>query len=301
MAGPLSPSRPHGMHPNQGSVVIHRNVLGAVAINRLSRSWICRQTIGKESLGVARSGVRSTRSCSSARSPFNPISFFGCISSSWLRRYSINCDRLLFVPLAEGEYEVQILAVWKMRDVRHACRTIVAYRLQLFLVLMRAHDHDVGTHMKFIAISGISRFIRNPGADVHVRDADRCNVRFAAGQAVFHPVHKNGIETAGLIMRIAGYSRQTSPAIRSLAQKAILTTGLLGPIQDRCVFCDERWPSSQGVGNLGGVRGGMVLRVLVKGNCCHGQKTEYSECSRNTAEKVCAFHAFTSFVLQNAC
>src|ERR1700756_3609685 len=41
------------------------------------------------------------------------------VSSPWLRRCSIDCDRLLFVPLAEGEYEVQILAVWKMRDVRH--------------------------------------------------------------------------------------------------------------------------------------------------------------------------------------
>lgn len=116
-----------------------------------------------------------------------------------------------------------------MRDVRHACGAIVADRLKLFLVVMRAHDHDVRTYVEFVA-AAILRFIRNPGADVHVRDADGSNVWLATGQAVFHPLHKNWIEAAGFIMRITGNTRQASPFVRSLAQNAILAAGLMWPI-----------------------------------------------------------------------
>jgi hypothetical protein len=149
--------------------------------------------------------------------------------------------------------------VWKMGGVRHACRTVVADRLQFFLVLMRAHDHAVRTYMKLIA-TAIPRLIRNPGADVHVLNTDGCYVRFAPGQTVFHPLQKDGIKTAGLIMRVTGYTRETSPLTCPLAQNAILTARLLWPIQDRCVFCNKGRSRSQGVRYLAGVRDGTILR-----------------------------------------
>src|SRR5277367_2741619 len=99
-----------------------------------------------------------------------------------------------------------------MRDVRHACRAIVADGLEFFLVLMRTHDHDVRTNVEFLA-TAVPRFVWNPRADVHVSDADGGNVRSAAGETVFHPLHEDGIETAGLIVHITGHARQTRPFI----------------------------------------------------------------------------------------
>jgi hypothetical protein len=61
----------------------------------------------------------------------------------------------------------------KVGDVGHSVRPIMTKGLQLFLVLMRGDDHDVWPDVKFVC-RGVCfpGDIRNPGANVHVRDAD---------------------------------------------------------------------------------------------------------------------------------
>jgi hypothetical protein len=53
-----------------------------------------------------------------------------------------------FVPLADGNYQKQIGAVGKVRDVRHSVGPIMTQCTQLLLIPMRAYDHDVRTNME---------------------------------------------------------------------------------------------------------------------------------------------------------
>ena len=58
---------------------------------------------------------------------------------------------LILVPLADWNYEKQISAVGKVRDVRHPVRPVMTQYSQLLLIPMWAYDHDVRTNMKLAA------------------------------------------------------------------------------------------------------------------------------------------------------
>jgi hypothetical protein len=58
---------------------------------------------------------------------------------------------LILVPLADWNYEKQIGAVGKVRDVRHPVRPVMTQYSQLLLIPMWAYDHDVRTNMKLAA------------------------------------------------------------------------------------------------------------------------------------------------------
>jgi hypothetical protein len=53
-----------------------------------------------------------------------------------------------FIPLADWDYEKQIGAIGKVRDVRHPIGAVMTQRSQLLLIPMWAYDHDMRTHMK---------------------------------------------------------------------------------------------------------------------------------------------------------
>src|SRR5215467_936328 len=115
---------------------------------------------------------------------------------------------LLFFPLLKGQYEVQILSMWKVSDIGQAVGAVVADLLQFLLVLVRAYDHDVRPDVKVFA-GTISAFIRNPCAHIHVSNSHRMDVRLAPGQTLLDPFHENRIETHGVVLRVDRHTEQT--------------------------------------------------------------------------------------------
>jgi hypothetical protein len=91
-------------------------------------------------------------------------------------------------------------------------------RLQLFLILMRTHNHNVRPHLKIFSLRGVrvTRLVRHSRAHIHLRNSHPVNTRLRAGQALFHPVHERGIKAARLVLRIARKRRKATPFTRAL-------------------------------------------------------------------------------------
>src|SRR5215471_4435118 len=106
---------------------------------------------------------------------------------------------LLFVPMPEGQHQVQILTVRQVSNIRHTVGAIVAELLQFFLVLVWAYDHDVRPHMKVFART-VPALVRHPSTDIHISDSHSGNMWVAASQTVLHPMQKDRIKTARLVM-----------------------------------------------------------------------------------------------------
>jgi hypothetical protein len=89
----------------------------------------------------------------------------------------------VLVRLMIGDYQIEIGAARKVRDVGHAVGSVVTKRLQLFLILMRTDDHNVRTDVKIPSLRSFSvaRLVRNPGADIHVGNPDPVDMRLLAG------------------------------------------------------------------------------------------------------------------------
>ena len=89
----------------------------------------------------------------------------------------------MLVRLMIGDYQIEIGAARKVRDVGHAVGSVVTKGLQLLLMLMRTDDHNVRTDVKILSLRSFSvaRLVRNPGADVHIGNPDRVDMRLLAG------------------------------------------------------------------------------------------------------------------------
>lgn len=110
-----------------------------------------------------------------------------------------------------------------MCDVWHSIRWIAIEALKL--VLIGAHNHQVGTNMELRA--PFFRF--RPSTSVHVRNADAIDVRRATGQTVLNPFEEYRVEAtlarhggtreypAGRSIRLSLYE---GPGIRLQAQAA---------------------------------------------------------------------------------
>src|SRR5262249_4448793 len=141
---------------------------------------------------------------------------------------------------------------------------------ELVLSLMWTNDHNVWPNVKLDSLP-ILLFVWHPGANVHVCDADLVDMRIPPSQTVLHPLHKDRVEAAGLVVWIPGNARKAGPLVCSLPQNPVFTAGSCRPIKERRIFGDESRTSPQSVCNLFGICCGTKLRGSLRDDRCRSE------------------------------
>src|ERR1700691_4729071 len=141
---------------------------------------------------------------------------------------------------------------------------------------MRTHDHNVWSHVEVLTLRSdrVVRFVRNPGARVHISDTDGGDMGIATCEAILYPLHESGVKTARFVVRITRKRGKAAPFVGALSQNTIFATFRCRPIEYRRILSNKLRTGSQGIYNLLGIGCGAIrLRPLSPDDRC-AQKTK---------------------------
>src|SRR5271156_4626769 len=157
---------------------------------------------------------------------------------------------LLLIPFANRHHKVKVRPVRQMRHIRHAVRPVMTERLQLLLVFVGTHDHDVRAHVKVFRFRAGAGQVGHPRAYIHVGNAHRFDVRLFTSEALLDPFHKDGIKAARFVVRVPRNPRQAAPIIRTFSQDSVRTVRRGRPVENGRAAGDELRPGAQRVSNF---------------------------------------------------